>query len=71
MINRPKFSKGYKRFKLDNKYKEMFKYGDITKISKANNISLSSVSYAFTNGWATFEIIEGIKKYYEFNKIDK
>lgn len=62
---RPKFSHGYKRYKLDHKYKEMFKYGDYAKISRANNIDLSSVSYAFKNGFTTFEIINAIKNFYD------
>lgn len=62
--NRPKFSQGYKRYNLPDYCKEQFKYGDCTKISKANNIHSSSVSYAFSSGWATFEIINAIKNYY-------
>ena len=62
---RPKFSHGYKRYNLPQSYKEQVKYGDYAKISRATNFTLSSVSYAFSSGWATFEIINAIKNFYD------
>ena len=62
---RHKFTHGYKRYHLPEYCKELYKYGDFTKIANINNYTISVMSYTFSSGWATFEIINAIKNFYD------